>query len=150
MADHDSLLDKQWDDIQEGKVLPVGSWLLRGRNAVYMAPKGDGNESILFVYAPISPMDDVDEAELKDLGKDYDYGENRVYGRFWIETGRDLDSVRNHLEKHGIDTKGSSIKDSLAEFKGTEIVAYLGVRTYTDAAGETKEDNDPTSYAQAE
>lgn len=153
MADetYESILDRQWDDIPEVQVLPVGSWLLKGKNAVHMPAKSaDANESILFVYEPKEPMDDVDEVELKALGADYDFAENRIYGRFWIETGRDLDSIRNHLEKHGVDTKGASIKDSLEAFKGTEVVAYLGTRNYTDASGELRTDNDPTSYASAE
>ncbi len=145
---YESILDKQWDDIQKPEVLPVGSWLLQGRNAVHQPAKSaDGNERILFVYSVKEPMDDVDEDALEALGADYDYTENRVFASFWLETGRDLDAVRNHLGKHGVDTKGQSIKESLVAFKGTQVVSYLDQKTYDNAAGETVQDNNPTSFA---
>lgn len=145
---YESILDKQWDDVQQSAVLPVGSWLLQGKNAVHQPAKSaDGNERILFVYSVKEPMDDVDEDALADLGADYDYNENRVYASFWIETGRDLDAVRNHLIKHGVDVKGKTIKESLEGFKGTQVVSYLDERSYTNAGGEVVTDNNPTSFA---
>lgn len=145
---YESILDKQWDDIQKPEVLPVGSWLLQGRNAVHQPAKSaDGNERILFVYSVKEPMDDVDEDALEALGADYDYTENRVFASFWLETGRDLDAVRTHLRKHGVDTEGKTIKESLGAFKGTQVVSYLDHKTYDNAAGETVQDNNPTSFA---
>lgn len=148
---YEDILDRGWDEIPEVKPLPVGSWLLKGRNASYQPAKtADKSPSVLFVYEPKEPMDDVDEAGLADLGKDYEYGNNRIFFRKWIETSADWDQVRNHLTKHGVDVKGSSIKDTLAAFKGTEVIAYLNHRSFVNAAGESQIDCQPTSFSAVE
>lgn len=147
MPDYENILKESWDNIPVPVTLPVGTWRLKGQNATYMPAKSsDQNPICLFVYAPMEPLDDVDEDTLAELGE-YDFSSNRVFQRFWMETGRDWDDVRKHLHKHGIDTTGRTIEDSLKMFKGTEIFAWLDVRTYTDAAGEEKVDNSPSNFA---
>lgn len=154
MADdnsYEAILDKAWDEIPESKVLPTGSWLLKCRNAVYQPAKSaDKSPSVLFVYAAKEPMDDVSDEELAELGDGYDVSDNRIFTRFWIETNRDWDSVRNHIKKHGVEVEGTSIKDSLAAVKGHEVVAVLGTRTYEDATGEMKVDNTTSMFAPVE
>ena len=153
MADnYESILERQWGDLLEITVRPVGSWLLRGLNVVRKAPTGEGSESLLFVYEVKEPMDDVDEDELKGLGDDYDYDNNRIYARFWVDNVRDVNAVKNHLVKHGIELNESvSVIDSAKEnFKGTEVVAYLDTRSYENSMGETVLDNNPTSFAPIE
>lgn len=146
---YEEILNRGWDEVPEVKVLPEGSWLLAGRNAAYKEPEGDSNPFLMFVYEPKEPMDDVDTDALDELGADYDFSNNRLFFRMWLETSADWDKVRKHLVKHGIDVSGS-IKDSLDAFKGTEIVSYLEQRSYTDNAGEPQVTNDPTQFAKAD
>ena len=147
MPDYENILKESWDNIPVPVTLPIGTWRMKGQNAAYLPAKAaDQNPTVLFVYAPMEPLDDVDVEALEELGE-YDFSSNRIFMKFWMETGRDWDDVRKHLHKHGIDTTGRTIEESLKLFKGTEIYAYLGVRTYTDNAGEAKEDNSPSNFA---
>lgn len=141
------ILKRQWSDVPKVKVLPTGTYRLKGKNATYQKAKGEGNPSFLFVYEPKQPMDDVDEAQLAELGANYDLANNRVFVRFWYETSRDLDAIRDHLAKHGIDVENTSIEDSMKAFKGSEVMAYLDRKTFTDNAGEQKEDNEAKTFA---
>lgn len=148
-GDYASILKKSWDEIPPVKVLPTGSWLLRGQNATYQEGKGDNSPTVLFVYKAKEPMDDVSSEEMDALGDNYDVSANRIFVRFFISDNSDWDKVRKHLAKHGIDAKGE-IGDSLKAFKGSEVVAYLGTRTYTDNAGEEHEDNTASSFTPLE
>lgn len=149
--DYKDILSQSWDNIQEAHVLPVGSYLIKGRNASFQPSKEEGKSpAVMFVYAAKEPMDDVKTEELEALGTDYDITENRIFKRFYIETGADWDAVRKHLEKHGVSTKGRSIEDSLKAFKGTEVIAYLEQRNFTTKAGEAATSNEPTTFAPVE
>ena len=144
--DYASIVDRSWDSIPPVELLPQGSWLLRGQNATYQAAKGDGSPSVLFVYKVKEPMDDVTAEDIEKLGQNYDVEANKIFTRFWIGDNSDWDKVRKHLAKHGVDTTGKSISDSLKEFKGTEIVAYLDQRSFQNNAGETQEDNVASNF----
>lgn len=144
--DYVDIAAQSWDEIPVVQVLPVGSWALKGQNATYQAAKGEGSPSVLFVYRVKEPMDDVDSEALKALGDNYDVEANRVFSRFWIGDNSDWDKVRNHLKKHGVETKGKNIKDSLAEFKGASIVAYLEQRSFTNNAGAEVQENTASNF----
>lgn len=147
MSDYKSILKTSWDAIPEPKTLPVGSWLLVGQGATFKAPADDTKSpQILFVYGVKTPMDDVDEGELANLGPDYDYGINKVYARFFVGENSDWHRVRQHLGKHGIDVEGLSIEETLKAFRGTEVIAFLDQRTYVNGSGQEVEENNPTSF----
>lgn len=145
------ILNRSWDEIPEPKLIPTGSWLLRGNNVGYFPAKEEGKSSrVAFFYTPKEAMDDVSEEELAQLGADYDLADSDVVKQFFINRNKDWDAVRKHLELHGIDTKGKSQDETFKEFKGSEVIAYVGTRTYVDSSGVTKEQNDPTQFARVE
>lgn len=147
MSDYADILSKSWDEIPETQVLPTGSYLLRARSASYQASKSEeGSPAVLFVYSAKEPMEDVDNEEFEKLGENYDIGANRIFSRFYVNDTADWDNVRKHLAKHGIDTKGQSIEESLKQVKGRDVVAFLGQRTFTTNAGETKTENNPSNF----
>lgn len=147
---YSDILSRSWDDIPEPKNLPVGTWLLKGGNASYI-PKKDGSEQdarVLFFYEAKEPMDDVDQTDLAALGPDYDFAENDIVKQFYVRRNKDWDAVRKHLELHGITvTGGVSIQDALKSFKGSEVLSYLNVKTYTKNDGTVVTSNDPTTFA---
>lgn len=149
MADnYADILNRSWDEIPEPKVLPNGTWLLRGNNVGYFPAKEEGKSTrVAFFYTPKEAMDDVDEAELDQLGPDYDLADSDVVKQFFINRSKDWDAVRKHLALHGIDTTGKSQVETFKEFNGTEVLSYLGTKTYTDSSGKTVEQNDPTQFA---
>jgi len=148
---YEDLLKRSWSEIPEVFLLPVGTWRLRARNAVFQPPKSaESNACMLFIYDAREPQDDVNEDALAELGADYDFSENRVFGRFWLETGADWDNVRKHLAKHGVDVDNLSIEDSLKDVKGREIFAYLNQDTYTAQGGEVREKNEPSQFVSVE
>lgn len=144
---HSDILNKSWADIPQPKVLPVGTWLLQGRNASFIPKKEDSTLSarVLFFYRAKEPMDDVNQDELAALGDNYDFDNNDIVKQFWVDRPKDWDAVRRHLELHGVEISGS-IQDTLKRFKNTEVLAYLNTKTFT-SNGESKVDNDPTSFA---
>lgn len=146
-SEYADILKKSWDDIPKPMLLPNGSWRLRARNAKYVPAKAvDQNPYALFVYAPMEPLTDVDEDAVAELGE-YDPAQNRIFNRIWLETAADWDGLRNHIRKHGVDTSGRSPEETLAAIKGTEIIAFLDRETYTDGAGESKEQNVAKNFA---
>jgi hypothetical protein len=146
MADYADILNKSWDEIPEVVPVPKGSYLLKGQNATFQPAKGeDGSPSVLFVYRVKEPMDDVDTGELAALGDNYDLEANRIFTRFWINDGSDWDKVRKHLTKHGVPLKGN-IADSLKEFKGAEVVAFVDQRNFTDNAGQSQTENTAANF----
>lgn len=146
----EEILNRSWGEIPEPKTLPGGSWLLKTRNASYVPAKDDNNAKALFFYVPREPMNDVSESELADLGADYDYSANQVVFTIWLEGPRDWDNLRKHLEKSGVDVSKGTVLDSLKAAKGTEIVGYLGSRTFTNRAGEVQVENTVSNFIKAE
>lgn len=145
---YEDILNRSWDDIPEPKLLPEGSWLLRGKNVAFFPPQEEGKSArVAFFYEAVEPMDDVKQESLDALGEDYAYSENDIVKQFFINRNRDWDAVRKHLALHGVDTQGKSQADSFKAFKGTEVIAWLGTKTFTTQAGETKTDNDPSNFA---
>lgn len=141
------ILNRSWDDIPEAKLLPVGTWLLRGNNVGVFPPKEEGQATrVAFFYQAKEPMDDVREDELAALGEDYSYSENDVVKQFFINRNKDWDSVRKHLELHGIDSKGKTQIETFKEFKGTEVLSFVDTKTFTSNTGETRTENNPTSF----
>ena len=150
---YEEILNRSWDDIPEELLLPVGSWLLTGRNASFLPAREEGkNPRVLFFYTPKEPMDDVDQDALAEIGypDNYDISENQIVKTIWIEGNRDWRQVKAHLEMHGVDTSAGSIMESLKAFRGTEVVAYLDQRQFTRANGEEQFENSPTNFSPIE
>jgi hypothetical protein len=98
----------------------------------------------------MEPMQDVDQGELDRLGTEYNFSENRVFHRIWLETGADKDRLRQHIVKHGIDVTGMTVGESLKAVKGTQVVAYLSQKQVTTKAGETRIENEPQNFIVAD
>lgn len=149
VQDYNDILNTAWDEIPEAKLLPGGTWLLRGKNASFQPPKEEGqNGKVLFFYIPVDPIE-VDQEALQELGEDYDVSENQIVYTIWIEGMRDWAKVRDHLAKHGIDDGSQTLADSLKKsFRGTQIVGHVGVRTFTPkGGGETRIENTVDNFA---
>lgn len=151
MSDYADILQGSWDNIPEVATLPDGSWLLKGRNATFQAPRdADKSPVVLFVYEPKEPMDDVDAEELEKLGGDYDFSSNRIFVRFYVETNADWDRIRAHLLKHKIDPKGKSIEETLKAVRGAEVIAHLKTETYQNNAGDMVTQNKADGFLPVE
>lgn len=130
MSDYADISDLSWDNIQEPKPAPNGTYLLRGSNAVFQPSREEGqNPAVMFVHNIKEPMSDVKSEELEALGVDYDLTENKVFSKVFIEDGSSWMKVKAILEKHGIKTSGK-VLDDLKKVKGAEVLAYLTVSTF--------------------
>lgn len=142
------ILNRSWDSIPTPKLLPTGSYLLKGKNVAMFPPKEAGQAiRVAFFYEPREAMDDVSEAELSALGEDYALSENDIVKQFFINRNKDWDAVRRHLALHGIDTEGKTQKETFDAFKNTEVIAYVGTKTFVNGSGQQVTDNEPTSFA---
>lgn len=147
MSDYADIADLSWDNIQEPKVLPVGTYLLKLRNAVFQPSKEEGKSAtVMFVHVPKEPMSDVVSDELEALGSEYDIGENKLFTRIYIEDGSSWDQVRKLLQKHGVEPKGK-IEESLKKAKGAEVLGYLNQNTFTRKDGTVVTGNNVTEFA---
>jgi hypothetical protein len=147
------LVNRQWDDLPEiADYLPVGTWLLKSKNVAYFPGDEDEDKSarVVFFYEAKEPMDDVSAEELEALGGDYDFSNNDIAKQFYINRDKDWVGVKKHIELHGVDTKGLSMPDSFKAFRNTEVMAYLGTRTYKNRSGESVTENDPSQFARVE
>lgn len=150
MSDYADIAELSWDEIQEPKTLPVGTYLLRLRNAVYQAAKeADKSPVVMFVHVPKEAMDDVNSDELSALGAEYDIGENKIFTRIYIEDGSSWDQVRKLLAKHGVEAKGK-IEESLKAAKGAEVLGYLNQRAFARKDGTQGVANNVTEFAPVE
>lgn len=141
------ILKRQWKDVPKVKLLPTGTYELKLRNASFQKARDeDKNPNFMFVYEPVSAQDDVDEGQLAELGAEYDMANNRIFFKLWYETSADLDALRAHLAKHGVDNDEQSIEDSLKAAKNTKVIAYLDQRSYTNRSGDAVVTNDPKNF----
>lgn len=142
------ILTTSWNELPKPQLLPLGSWLLKGKNAVYF-PKKEGedkNARVAFFYKAVEPMADVLETELEALGPDYDFQMNDLSHQIWIESSADWQKkVYKFLEKHAGWTPGANPQEALKNFQKTEVVAYMGERSYV-RDGETVTDNSLSTF----
>ena len=141
---YDDILDRSFDDLQDDKTLPGGLWVLRLRNAHFMPPREEGQSGqVLCFYKPVEPTDDVDMDELAALGDDYDFTENQIVFKVWIEGNRSWRDLGKHFKKHsGVDWDVGSIREVIKiGVKGSEVVARLGERTFENNFGELVTEN---------
>lgn len=150
MSDYADIANLSWDNIQEPKVLPVGSYLLRLSNAVFQPSKdADKNPVVMFVHVPKEAMADVDASALEDLGAEYDISENKIFTRIFIEDGSSWAKVRALLEKHDVTVSGSVV-ESLKKAKGAEVIGYLDQQRFQRKDGSAGESNVVTEFAKVD
>lgn len=149
-SNYADILQQSWSEIPEPKVLPVGSYLLKGSNATFQKAKDETkNPSVLMVFQPKEAMDDVDQAALAELGDNYEVTENSVFHRVYIERKSDWDKVRKILAKMGVSVEGS-LEESFKAFRGAEVIGYLDQNTYTNGEGNVITQNVIKEFAPVE
>ena len=150
MSDYADIAELSWENIQEPKPLPEGTWLLRLRNAVFQPSKdADKSPTVMFVHVPKEPMSDVKTTELEALGAEYDTSENKIFTRIFIEDGSSWDQVRKLLAKHGVTVSGN-VQESLKKAKGSEVLAYLTIDRFQRKDQTWGENNKVTEFAPVE
>lgn len=144
------IADLSWSNIQEPKVVPDGSYLLRLSNAVFQ-PSNDESKSprVMFVHSIKEAMEDVKTDALEALGEDYDITENKVFTTIFIEDGASWKKVEGILNKHGVPTTGKVV-DDLKKAKNSEVIGYLVSERYARADGTPGEKNKVTEFASVE
>lgn len=151
---YDDIFNQTWEEVPEPQLLPDGGWLLTGANVSFIASQdADKSSKVLFNYKAKSPVS-VDEDQLEELG-DYDITTNDLSYPIYIENAASWTAVRKHLEKHGIELTGplfdSNKKLSFAKaFRGSEVIAQLGARTYTNSEGESITQNSVNKFQAVE
>lgn len=154
--DYDDILNRTWEDVPEPELLPAGGWLLVGGNVSLIKPKEDGKSAkILFSYKAKEPVSVADDL-LEELG-DYDFSINDLNYTVYIENASDWDKVRKHLALSGveIDNKAKIVNEagklSFAKaFRGSEVVADVGQRSYENSEGNTIWQNSLSKFAKVE
>lgn len=147
--DYEDLLERTRAETPELALLPVGSWRLKSRGAKFQKAKdSDKNDSVMFIYAAMEPLDDVDIEELAALG-DYDITQNKLFFRVWIESETDWANFWSHVDKHGELGLGpeATRKAAMEAVKGAEIIAWLEQRTFQAKSGDMVDTNDPVNFA---
>lgn len=136
---YESILNRQWGNIPDTKLLPSGHWRLRVRFGFFRPPASeDVGPSVVFRYEPVRALDDVDEDQLAELGSDYDLSNSMFDHRMFFENDRDLREIERHMSKHGVTLQGGiSDKATYKPLRGMEIVAFVDKRSYTNKNGET-------------
>lgn len=150
MSDYAEIANLSWDEIQDTKPVPNGTYLLRGSNAVFQPSKeADKSPAVMFVHTVKEAMADVDAAELAELGDNYDVTENKVFTKVFIEDGSSWKKVQSILNKSGIETTGK-VLDDLKKVKGSEVLGYLTKDRFTRKDNTVGENNKVTEWAVVE
>lgn len=153
MSDYESILTKSFDEATPPANVPTGRWLLRGA-AVKVTPEATWHnrdkeevtgDIIALGYDPVEPGEDVDATEVASG----EYKGKRIFTRFYLESGNKNDFYRfkQHLALHGIDLTGRTPADALKDFRGTQVFAVVGLRSFDNQQGETRVDNNLTNFA---
>lgn len=134
-GNYEDILQGGWDGVPEPKILPNGSWQLNLRNASFI-PKNEEDEKskprVLFFYTAQSPMQDVDDEELKKLG-DYEFENTDLVHTIYIERRVDWDKVKRHIALHSGVQLLDSIQDTLKKgVRNAKVIGYLNDQTYKD------------------
>lgn len=150
MSDYAEIAELSWDEIQEPKTLPVGTYLLKLRNVTFQPSKEEGKSPVvMFIHVPKEAMEDVKSDELEELGPEYDISENKLFTRVYIEDGSSWDQVRKLLAKHGVEVSGT-VLESFKKAKGSEVLGYLEQRTFTRKDQSVGVANNVTEFAPVE
>lgn len=151
MSDYADISNLSWDQIQDTKPVPQGSYLLKASNAVFQPSKDEAvSPAVMFIHNVKEAMEDVAVSELEELGADYDVTENKVFTKVFIEDGSSWKKVQRILEAHGLETTGK-VLDDLKKVKGAEVIGYLTKDRYTDKrTDEVRENNKVTEWGKVE
>lgn len=143
-----SILNRQWEDVQDEKTLPTGTFRLKCRSAAFKEARAEGQKDYFqFIHQVETATDDVDISQLEELGDGYDLHINRVFTKVFYETDADMRVVKAILAAHGIEPKGS-IPETLKAMKNREAMGFLAVDHFTDNAGQARTKNVVKAWAQ--
>lgn len=148
--DYDDLLNQTWEELPENKNIPAGGWLLKGTNVALIKPKEEDQDlKVLFTYNPKEPIS-VPQDLLDDMG-DYDFTGNDIQFTVYIRRASDWNDVKAHLAKHGVELSGALLNEAgklafAKAFRGTEVIADIGERSYQNAAGDTVWQNTASKF----
>jgi hypothetical protein len=149
-TNYGDIANLSWNNIQEPKALPQGSYLLRLRNVVFQPSKEEGKSPrVMFVHVPREAMDDVDTSELEALGENYDIKENKIFTTTFIEDGSSWYKVKTLLEKHGAKLSGN-VQEDLKKAKNLDVMGYLKVKTFTRDDGSVAQNNEVVEFSAVE
>lgn len=155
--DYDDLLNKTWEGIPKPQVLPIGDWLVVGKNAAFIRSKKEGQSNkVLFTTKARQALDNVDEGELEELmASGYDITINDLNHTIYIESDADWNKVRDFLAVFGVELEGRLFDDKgkLAfnkAFRGAEAITFLEQRNWEDDAHTVHWDNKMTNFRPVE
>lgn len=148
MSDYAEIANLSWDNIQEPKPLPVGTYLLKLRNVTFQPSKEEGKSArVMFVHAPKEPMSDVKTDELEELGAEYDITENKIFTTVFIEDGSSWAKVKGILNKHTGVEVGGDVLESFKKAKNSEVLGYLVTKQFERKDKTVGTNNEVTEFA---
>jgi hypothetical protein len=135
---YEDILNMTWEDVPEAVTLPVGPYRVKGKFLSYRAAADEGqNDRFSLSFVVQGPLEGVDEDALAQLGEDYDFAANQVEKTVWIENRASWGEVAKTLRTVGVEPSGSifeqdgKVSKALQRaFRGVEVGAHLGERTY--------------------
>lgn len=131
-GDFESLLSMTADTVPEPKLVPTGTWTLKGKKII--AKEGDGSNGVLarftVVFNATTPHEDVDEEET--AGGEWK-GE-AIFHDIRIEKKSDMSQLVKLLGVAGIDTEEGTVSDWIKAFNSAKpsVIATVSKRTWTD------------------
>lgn len=158
-VDYSDIVGLSWDNIQQPRNLPGGTYLFVLRNMSFVPAKEEGkNPQVIFVHSPKEAMSDVDSDELAKLGEDYDISENKIFTRQFIEDGSSWAAVARLAAKHrtadgplDLASLDKDVLESIKKVRGmkAEVLGYVKLgKPFTDrATGETRQMNEISEFA---
>lgn len=133
----DDILNMAIDELKPPPPTPEGIWRLQAKRGFITQPR-DASTSprAVFIYKPVEPIE-VDPDELAALEPDA-LEAAEVQFSMWLDDPRALlVDVPMHLRKHeGADLEGSLREVLQRGIRGSEVIAEVYHRRYTNSAGD--------------
>lgn len=131
-GDFESLLSMTADTVPEPKLVPTGTWTLKGKKII--AKEGDGSTDLIarftVLFNAVTPHEDVDE----DEAAGGEWKGEAIFHDIRIEKKSDMGQLVKLLGVAGIDTEEGNVADWIKEFNANKpsVIATVSKRTWTD------------------
>lgn len=121
MANFESLLSQNTDEIERPKPLPVGSYQFIVKDYELGESSQKKTPFVRFVASPVAPLEDVDQAALQAVNK---WQEKSLRLDYYLTPDSQY-RLKDFLQQLGLTTTGRTFSELLVEAKGQSFIGHV-------------------------
>ncbi len=131
-----SIMDRKSSDFKPPKLIPEGTWRLRGLMSSARQRSDDEGEYeiVSLIHEPFEATDSVDPElvnEIDEVTGKSAYDGRRVETAFFIRNANDVLKMLRVIGLHGVDVDDRDMPDIMSDFRGSFVYGRVGVKPAT-------------------